>query len=242
MFSSLLSLAALFTVVLIVSGLARAFSRRRLQEARKVRVPSDLTGAEIATRILQEGGAPKVLVLEFNGYLSNCYDPANRRLLLSRSNFRGRSAAAWGVALHEAGHALQHRDNARSYTARVAAIRTCQYLASSTAVLCAVAGVSRTLPLRVAGLIITATWVASFLANLITLPAEWNASQRSQEILERTRAAGTRKEEVEAAMTGYCFWDLGALLTTFSSLAYRLLPFSSKKPASPRPKEDLDTT
>jgi len=229
----LIPAGAIFVVILILSGAARGFASRRLTEARKTKVPSNLSGSEIAEQVLREGGAGKVLVLEFDGYLTDYYDPANRRLLLCRKNFRGRSAAAWGIALHEAGHALQHKDGEGSYNARMAALRACQYLTGASLVFFAVAGLSRAVPFRVGALIVIGIWLASFLANVLTMLVEFDASSRVRELLERNRAAGVRREEVEDAMTGVAWRDLGVVLSTIPTIIYRLLPWSRSKPSRP---------
>jgi Zn-dependent membrane protease YugP len=41
--------------------------------------------------------------------LGDHYDPIHKRLVLSRDNFHGTSTAALGVAAHECGHAIQHK-------------------------------------------------------------------------------------------------------------------------------------
>lgn len=242
MIQLLLPAGALFVAVLVLSGVAGAFARRRLAQARAIRVPSELSGAQIATRMLDKGKASKVLVIEFDGHLSDRYDPANRRLLLSRRNYRGRSAAAWAVALHEAGHALQHREGLASYRARVTAIRSCRYLAGGAALLCAITGISRAIPFRIGGLIVAVIWSACFIANLVTLAAEFDASRRAVKLLQETGSARFRIEEIESAMTGVAWRDLDALLSTFPALTYSLLPFSRKRPGRPKPDQGPDTT
>jgi Zn-dependent membrane protease YugP len=179
-----------------------------------------------------------VLVVEFEGYLTDRYDPANRRLLLSRKNFRGRSAAAWAVAIHEAGHALQHRNGAGAYKARMAAIHACRYLAGGTLLLCGIAGIARTLPFKVGGLIVGMVWPACFLANLITLPAEFHASRQALRLADESEPW---MDEVKSAMTAAACRDLDALLTTLPALLYSLLPLSQKKPGPAKPRHDPDT-
>ena len=230
----LIPAGAVFVAILVLSGMARSFASRRLAQGRKVRVPSDLTGAQIAERILDEGGAGKVLVLEYDGYLTDCYDAVNRRLLLARKNYRGRSAAAWGVALHEAGHALQHRDELGAYNVRMAAIRACQYLTGASLLGWGAAGLTRLVHFRVGAVVLIALWLVCFLANVLTMMTEFDASRRSRELLEKNRAAGLRREEVEASMTGVAWRDLGIILTTMPTIFYRCLPFSKKKPEKRR--------
>ena len=53
-------------------------------------------------------GSSGVRIAAVEGELSDHYDPTNRVLRLSPRVFEGRSAAALGIAAHEAGHAIQH--------------------------------------------------------------------------------------------------------------------------------------
>ena len=69
-----------------------------------------LTGAEAARRVLDSAGLYQVPIEEIPGKLSDHYDPLKRALFLSSENYHGKSLAALGVAAHEAGHALQHKD------------------------------------------------------------------------------------------------------------------------------------
>src|SRR5258708_40372353 len=68
-----------------------------------------LTGAEPAATILRQEGISNVEIVEHDEALGDHYDPARKRLVLSRDNFHGTSAAALGVAAHECGHAIQHK-------------------------------------------------------------------------------------------------------------------------------------
>ena len=65
------------------------------------------TGADAARRLLDSNGLQSVAIKPVAGELSDHYDPRNKTLFLSNEVYSSRSAAAIGVACHEAGHALQ---------------------------------------------------------------------------------------------------------------------------------------
>lgn len=75
-----------------------------------VRAASGRTGAQVAREILDRGNLYDVPVELTPGNLSDHYDPRSRVLRLSPAVYHGRSLAAYGVAAHEAGHALQHSE------------------------------------------------------------------------------------------------------------------------------------
>jgi uncharacterized protein len=64
---------------------------------------SGLTGAETAATILRQEGISNVEIAEHDEALGDHYDPVRKRLVLSRDNFHGTSAAALGVAAHKCG-------------------------------------------------------------------------------------------------------------------------------------------
>jgi uncharacterized protein len=70
---------------------------------------SGLTAAEAAATILSQEGIYDVELAEHDQMLGDHYDSNRKRLVLSRENFHGTSAAALGVAAHECGHAIQHK-------------------------------------------------------------------------------------------------------------------------------------
>jgi len=205
-----------------------------------MRVPSELSGARAARRILQDAGVgPKeIRIEEHDGYFTDCYDPVARRLRLSRKNFRGRSAAAWGVALHEVGHALQHRDREGGFHGRIAAIRACQYLCGAALLIVVFLGLSRAVHFRIGGLVLSGIWLACFLANLFTVPVEFGANSKVRDLLHKSRLAGSREEDVLSAMGGRVWADVGAVVTTLSCITYRLLPMSGKLPGKKSGKRD----
>src|SRR5262245_6186554 len=71
---------------------------------------SGSTGADTAATILRQEGNSDVEIVAHNQLLGDHYDPIHKRVVLSRENFHETSVAAPGVAAHECGHAIQHRE------------------------------------------------------------------------------------------------------------------------------------
>ena len=86
-----------------------------------------MTGADAAANVLRGAGIDDVKIEQVDGWLSDHYDPRTKTLRLSEANFAGRSVAAFGIAAHEAGHAIQHATGyaplaIRSYSVPAASI------------------------------------------------------------------------------------------------------------------------
>ena len=77
----------------------------------KVYSRNNITGREAAQMVLQENGVMGVGIERANGHLSDHYDPKSNVIRLSDSVYNSTSAAAIGVAAHEAGHAVQYATN-----------------------------------------------------------------------------------------------------------------------------------
>lgn len=146
---------------------------------RYVREPiaSGLSGAEAAREILDRAGLTSMPVNEVGGHLTDHYDPRKKALFLSSENYRGRSIAAVGVAAHEAGHALQHKDAYGPLQLRMMLVPVTQF-ASWAWMGMMVLG----LVLGMAKLVLTGVVVFGILAvfQIVTLPVEFNASSRAK--------------------------------------------------------------
>ena len=139
------------------------------------------TGAELARHMLDSEGLPNVAVEPADG--GDHYDPEARAVRLSPENFDGRSVTALAVAAHEVGHALQHRDGSALFALRLRLAKALVTLDRTAAVVLVAAPLVAAVT-RAPGLV--AMQVAaglglvgfSFLAQLVTLPLEWDASYR----------------------------------------------------------------
>lgn len=92
---------------------ASAITKGRFRKYSKYTTRSRLTGADVARKILEDNNIRDVRVEAVPGELTDHYDPRSKTLRLSESVHDSNSMAAFGVAAHEVGHAIQH---AKSYT------------------------------------------------------------------------------------------------------------------------------
>src|SRR5262249_55979897 len=112
----------LFLGTLTIGLLAHWHVRRTYSRHGQTATLSGATGAEVAAGILQQAGIHDVEIVEQEGLLGDHYDPLHKRLVLSRENYHGVSAAALGIAAHECGHALQHQQAYAPLQLRMAAV------------------------------------------------------------------------------------------------------------------------
>ncbi|HEY7645206.1 MAG TPA: zinc metallopeptidase [Hyphomicrobiales bacterium] len=157
-----------------------AQSRIKLNVAKYSQVPTSITGAEVARRLLDAQGLQSVKIESTPGVLSDHYDPQAKVLRLSQQVYFTPSVAAAGIAAHEAGHALQDAEDYLPMEARTYIVPLVQ-LASQAAPWLFVIGLMLQLEtLTWAGVIL---FGSSFLLAFLTLPVEFNASSRAKQLL-----------------------------------------------------------
>mgnify|MGYP000383248320 FL=1 len=171
----------------------------------KVRASSGMTATQMAEQLLHAEGVYDVSVERTRGNLTDHYDPKNMVLRLSDSTANSTSVAALGVAAHEAGHVLQHRDGYAPLMLRTAAVPVVNIGSNLSWPLFLVGLIFSWEPLLYAGI---ALFALEVLFALITLPVEFNASKRALAALEANgylqpgeEMRGARKVLSAAAMT-----------------------------------------
>jgi uncharacterized protein len=140
-------------------------------------VASGMSGAEAARQILDNAGLMNMPVNEIGGHLTDHYDPRKKALFLSSENYRSRSLAAVGVAAHEAGHALQHKDAYAPLQFRMLLVPVTQFASWAWMGLFVLGMV-----LKLSQLVTAAVVIFAILAlfQIVTLPVEFNASSRAK--------------------------------------------------------------
>ena len=171
----------------------------------KVRASSGMTATQMAEQLLHAEGVYDVSVERTRGDLTDHYDPKNMVLRLSDSTANSTSVAALGVAAHEAGHVLQHRDGYAPLMLRTAAVPVVNIGSNLSWPLFLVGLIFSWEPLLYAGI---ALFALAVLFALITLPVEFNASKRALAALEANgylqpgeEMRGAKKVLSAAAMT-----------------------------------------
>ena len=148
-----------------------------------------LTGAEAARMVLEMNGVTGVTIQPIAGELTDHFDPRTNTISLSQGVYDVTSVAAVGVAAHEAGHAVQYAVGYSPIKIRTAIIPVTQigsYLSWPLLLIGLLLG-SETLDM--AGVLLFCAVVAF---QLVTLPVEFNASNRA---LDALGASGYLKEE-----------------------------------------------
>lgn len=177
------------TYILVLIGVVLSlFASMRVKTtfARYSRIGSrsGLTGAQVAEKILYNSGIYDVRIERISGTLTDHYDPRSKVLRLSDSVYGQDSLAAIGVAAHECGHAIQHQTSYAPLAIRNAIVPVANF------------GSMAAWPIIILGLVLSYNqflinlgiilFSAAVLFQLITLPVEYNASNRAMAKLAET--------------------------------------------------------
>jgi Zn-dependent membrane protease YugP len=218
----------LWLVLILIPILLGLWAQIKVSSAyeKNVQVPSRgrITGAEAAEAVMRAAGIRDVEIVRVPGKLTDHYDPVNKRLALSESNFHGTSLAALGVAAHEAGHAIQHKVGYSMMQVRQTLVPAVQ-IASPIAYL--LTGFGFYLLGSMGGTMLMigiAALAVLTLFQLVTLPVEFDASRRAKAqlvtlgILGRDEMKGV-DETLDAAALTY----VAAFVSSLGNLLYLVL-------------------
>lgn len=189
---------------------------------KEVPVATGYTGAETALRILADAGITDVRVEEINDMLGDHYDPSGKRLCLSTDVYRGNSVASVGIAAHECGHALQHQMNYGPLNLRMQIVPATQF-ASQILPFVILGGFF----FHMTGLITLgiACYAILMVFQLVTLPVEFDASNRAKAILQRMGivAQGEEAGGVDAVLNAAALTYVAAFVAALGNLIYLIM-------------------
>jgi len=216
-------------LIMLVSWLISSQLKNKFEKYSKLHLQNGMSGQEIAEKMLADHGIRDVKVISVAGQLTDHYNPTDKTVNLSEAVFNQRNAAAAAVAAHECGHAVQHA-TAYSWLTMRSQLVPVVNIASTYMQWILIGGILmlRTFPqLLLVGIVIFA---ATTLFSIITLPVEYDASNRALAWLENKRMltqdeqAGA-KDALKWAARTYVVAALGSIAT----LMYYISIFNNRR-------------
>ena len=191
--------------------------KSKFEEYSQVGLSNGMSGKEIAETMLRENGIYDVRVVSVEGRLTDHYNPQDKTVNLSPDVFHGRSVAAAAVASHECGHAVQH---ATAYKWLQFRSQMVPFLSVSSRYMqwVLLGGVlllqTSAIPLAIGVALFAVTTLFSF----ITLPVEYDASNRALAWIKSNRIVNEREYIMSAdalkwAARTYLVAAIGSLAT-----------------------------
>ena len=112
----------LIFIILFVPLIADIKVRSNYSKYSKEKNSLNLSGKEVARRILDNNGLNYIDIVPTKGHLTDHYNPITKKISLSESSYDSKSIAGAAIAAHEVGHAVQHATNYFPLTIRNAVI------------------------------------------------------------------------------------------------------------------------
>lgn len=209
-------------VTIAITGFASFRVRSAYAKFSRIETTQGLTGYETARKILDANGLGSIQVVPVKGTLSDHYDPARKVVRLSEENFYGRSIAAVSVAAHEVGHALQDANAYAFLNIRTALVPIVNFSTNASWLLILLGILFGMTQLAYIGVLL---FGAGFLFQVITLPVEFNASNRAlQQLSQFGIVTGSELKGAQSVLSAAALTYIAAAL---SSLLYFLYLLSS---------------
>lgn len=193
-------------------------------------VPARLSGAAAARHILDSAGLQNVAVEPIAGQLTDHYDPIAKVLRLSEGVYGSRSAAAVGIAAHEAGHALQDAHRYAPLVIRNIAVPAANF-GSSIGVLLLMVGIGMLSAGLPSGSALIWLGIGGFAAvaafQLINLPVEFDASNRAKQLLVSHGIVGNQEMVYVNSVLNAAAWTyVAATLQSVLTVLYYVMQFT----------------
>ncbi len=190
----------------------------------KVRSDRGMTGADAARLILNKNGLYGVRIERVAGDLTDHFDPKTNVIRLSEKVCDVQSAAAVGVAAHEAGHAVQYAESYFPMKVRSAIIPVTN-IGSTLAFPLVIIGIFMSAPtIAYVGVLL---FGAAVLFQLVTLPVEFNASRRALEALSESSMSEEGVKSAKKVLTAAALTYVAALATAIGNFL-RLLTIANR--------------
>jgi uncharacterized protein len=219
----------IFGLFMLLSWLISAQLKSKFKKYSKVPINYNLTGKEVAEKMLRENGIMDVTVVSTPGQLSDHYNPVNKTVNLSPEVYSSSNVAAAAIAAHECGHAVQH---ATAYS----------FLQLRSSLVPVVSFSSRWVQwVLLAGILMVQTFPALLLVGIIlfgittlfsfiTLPVEIDASRRAVVWLNTSGITSTQTHDNAVdALKWAAYTYVVAALGSLATLLYYIMIFTGRR-------------
>ena len=211
----------------MIGGLISSRLKSKFEHYSQIPMSNGMSGKEIAETMLRQNGITDVQVVSVPGSLSDHYNPMDKTVNLSPDVFAGRSIAAAAVAAHECGHAVQHAEAYSMLTLRSTIVPVVNIASTGLQYLM---GISFMLMMSMpklgywAMLLTVIAFAMTTLFSFVTLPVEFDASNRALKWLESSNIThGEEQAGAKDALWWAAMTYVSAALSSLIMLLYLLM-------------------
>lgn len=212
-------------ISILITTLSQIFISLAYSKYKKILNNKDLSGYDVARKILDSNNLDNIMILETRGNLTDHYDPQRKVIKLSTDIYHGSSIAGAAVAAHECGHAIQDKMKytpMRIRSTLVPFVNICTRIGY----LAIVIGIIFSYTLIEVGIVLL---LSMLVFQLITLPVEFNASHRAIKELERLNLIDEEeKSSAKNMLIAAAFTYVASVLSTLLEILRYALIFDDR--------------
>ena len=217
---------SLILLGIIITLGAQLYVNASYNKYKKIRNSNDLTGKEVAERILRENGLNNIKVEPTSGILSDHYDPRSKVVRLSTSIYNNSTIAAAAVAAHECGHALQHKNKYIFLTLRNSLVPFVNFSSYAGYFAILIGAIFSAMNFIWLGIILECVIL---LFQIITLPVEINASNRALKEIKRLNILDKKEiKQGKNMLTSAALTYVASVATTLLEILRLILMFTGR--------------
>ena len=219
----------IFGVFMLLSWLISWQLKSKFKKYSKVPINYNLTGKEVAEKMLHDNGIMDVKVVSTPGMLSDHYNPMNKTVNLSEGVYSSSNVAAAAIAAHECGHAVQHA-TAYSFLQMRSKLVPVVSFTSKWVQWVLLAGILLVQTMPSVLLIGIVLFGLTTLFSFITLPVEINASKRALVWLNTSGITNVQNhDKAEDALRWAAYTYVVAALGSLATLLYYIMIFMGRR-------------
>lgn len=212
-------------ISILITTLSQIFISLAYSKYKKILNNKDLSGYDVARKILDSNNLDNIMILETRGNLTDHYDPQRKVIKLSTDIYHGSSIAGAAVAAHECGHAIQDKMKytpMRIRSTLVPFVNICTRIGY----LAIVIGIIFSYTLIEVGIVLL---LSMLVFQLITLPVEFNASHRAIKELKRLNLIDEEeKSSAKNMLIAAAFTYVASVLSTLLEILRYALIFNDR--------------
>lgn len=221
-----MDLIIIFLLMLIIPIYASIKVNINYKKYKKVTNEKDLTGFDVARRILDENGLGDIYVVETKGVMSDHYDSRRKTVRLSTEVFHGTSVASVAIAAHECGHAIQDKEGYTWMKLRNI-IFPIVNIGQRIAYIVMIIGLFLSYMDYVYAAI--GFTFLGLLFELVTLPVEFDASKRAKDIILKDGMINDKeKKGVDAVLNSTALTYVAAVVSSMLEILYLLIQLNDR--------------
>lgn len=213
-------------IMLILPAIAQFFVTSNYGKYKRIENAKEISGFEVARKILDENGLKDIYVVETKGTLTDHYDPKRKVVRLSSDIYHGKSVSALAVAAHECGHAIQDKEGYLYMKIRSIIFPAVNFATSFSYFIILLGLVFESLELVWLGIAFVGT---GLIFQIVTLPVEINASNRAKNIIGQLNLAKEDEQlGVSKMLTAAASTYVAGVLTSALELVRLILMFGNR--------------